>query len=373
MDDASARSTLRDPLAIHLAGVDAQLDCSDETFRHFAELHLAPVRVAAGAIPRVHATLRWHEGAPPDRLAARPELAAMDRLDRDLYRGAGELAWFRIDDLPDLQLRFQWDGALLRVEGDYYHRLSRTPRRDQMNRLLYRRRLPQLRRRRFTTLLYYLLYYPCFWWLERHGWHPMHAGGVELPAGIAVLAGPSGVGKSTTVTGLATTAGGRLLSDTFLLHRGAEVRAVPEPLLLDERSRAWLDVDARLLQHIPHRFCLGREGYHLPAERLSPGGRVGVLLLPHRAPTHYVRPLPALRARGWLRAGDLIVNDLRRYWAYAAVIELLDPHPLVAEREAALATLVESVPVYEIGLTADLTREQTRALVSELLTRSPRG
>jgi hypothetical protein len=367
-DDAAARSVAKGAVAVQLAGQGAVLESADHTFIHFAHAHLAPLRAPAVAAPAVHAVLRWHEGAPPDRLAERPALKGMDRVDRDVYRRAGELAWFRVDDLPDLLLHFVWSGTQLRVEADYYHRLSKTPGRDQMSRLLYRRRLPQLRRRRFTTLLYYLLYYPTFWLLERQGWHPIHAGAVELPGGIAVFAGPSGVGKSTAVTGLATTPSARLLSDTFLLHRGADVRAVPEPLLLDDRSRDWLGAEARLLQHVPHRYSLRRQGYHLPRERLRAAGRARVLLFPHRAGAHYVRSLPADHARGRLRAGDLIVNDLRRYWAFAAVLELLDPTPLVSEREASLAELVASVPVYEIGLTAELTREQMAALVGGLMT-----
>jgi hypothetical protein len=366
-DDAAALPAARRAVSARLAGVDTAIESANEAFTQFAEWHLAPLQVAPVETPRVRALLRWHEGAPPDRLTARASLGKMDRVDRDLYRGDGELAWFRIDDLPDLQLRFAWDGERLRVEGDYYHRLSKTPGRDQMNRLLYRRRLPQLRRRRFTTLLYYLLYYPTFWLLERQGWHPIHAGGVALPAGIAVFAGASGVGKSTTVTGLATTAGARLLSDTFLLHRGADLRAVPEPLLLDERSRAWLGQEARLLHRVAHRYCLGREGYHLPNERLCGSGRARVVLFPHRAPVHSVRRLPADHARGRLRAGDLIVNDLRRYWAFAAVLELLDPTPLVSQREASLAELIGSVPTYEIGLTADLSPAQMAELVSGLM------
>jgi hypothetical protein len=366
-DDAAARPATRGGVAVRLAGIDAHLESADEEFIQFAEAHLAPLRCADAVAPRVHATLRWHEGAPPDRLKTRPTLGAMDRVDRDLYRGEGELAWYRVDDLRDLQLRIAWDGTQLRLEGDYYHRLSKTPRRDQMNRLLLRRRLPQLRRRRFTTLLYYLLYYPCFWCVEREGWHPIHAGAVALPNGVAVFAGPSGIGKSTTVTGLATTPGARLLSDTFLLHRGPDLQSVPEPLLMDERSRAWLGADARMLRRVAHRYCLGREGYHLPPDRLSLGGRARVLLFPHRAREHYVRALPADYARGRLRAGDLIVNDLRRYWAFAAVLELLDPHPLVAEREASLAELVAGVPVYEIGLTPRLTRDQMVELVAGLM------
>jgi hypothetical protein len=357
----------RAPVSARIAGVAATVETTDDEFRRFAELHFGPALTAAAPDARVRAVLRWHEGAPPDRLAAHPELAAMDRVDRDVYRRAQSLAWFRVDDLPDLQLHLTWTDAALRVEADYYHRLSKTPGRDQVSRLVYRRRLPELRRRRFTTLLYYLVYYPIFWLLEREGWHPIHAGGVELPGGIAVFAGPSGVGKSTTVTGLATVPGARLLSDTFLLHRGPEVRAVIEPLLLDRRAREWLGAEQARLHLVRHRYCLGRDGYHLAAEHLTPGGCARLLVFPHRATSHYVRPLDADHARGRLRAGDLLVNDLRRYWAFAAVLELLDPHPLVSKREASLAALVDAVPVYEVGLTADLTRTQIADEIAALL------
>ena len=153
---------------------------------------------------------------------------------------------------------------------------------------------------------------------------------VELPPGVAVFAGPSGVGKSTIVTGLATTPSGTRCCPTPSWSTAAP-RYAPSPsrCCSTTRSRAWLGAEAQLLQHVPHRYCLGREGYHLPSSHLSVGGRARLLLFPHRATSHYVRELTADHARGRLRAGDLIVNDLRRYWAFAAVLELLDPHPLV--------------------------------------------
>ena len=164
-DGAAARPAAGRPIKVSLAGVDATLESTDQGFAEFAAVHLAPLHSDSLATPRVRALLRWHEGPPTDRLTDEPTLAKMDRVDRDLYRGAGELVWFRVDELRDLRLRFEWDGDRLRVEGDFHHRLSKTPGRDQMTRLIYRRRIPQLRRRRFTTLLYYLLYYPVFWLL----------------------------------------------------------------------------------------------------------------------------------------------------------------------------------------------------------------
>jgi len=211
---------------VRLGDLEASLTSTCAPFMAYAAAHVVPLRIADQTTPRVQAVLRWHEGSPPrDRLAADPTLRHMERLDRDLYRGATQLAWFRIDELPNLHLRFTWDGELLHVDGDYYHRLSADPRRDWLKRVLFSRRLPALRRRRFTTLLYYLLYYPAFWWLERHqDLHPIHAAGVEIGNTVVVLAGPSGVGKSTLVTGLAATPVAQLLSDTFLLQRGTTVQ-----------------------------------------------------------------------------------------------------------------------------------------------------
>src|SRR6185369_6444298 len=205
-------------LRISLAGLPATLSSFHPEFMAYASAHLAPLRAVESQLPSVEATLTWHECSPPaDRAAAYPELAAMDRIDRDVYRSPTEIAWFRIDELPSLHLRFAWDGRCLRVHGDFFLYLSRNPYRDWLTRGLRRRYLDRLRRRRFTTLLYYLLYYPCFWVLERtRDLHPIHAAGVELDGQVVVLAGPSGVGKSTLVTGLAGSGDARLLSDTFL-------------------------------------------------------------------------------------------------------------------------------------------------------------
>jgi len=355
-------------LAVELGGVPATLACDFRPFVEYARLHMAPLLAPAAGVPQVRARLHWHEGSPPPRLEAHPDLRSWYRVDRDLYRRDGNLAWFRIDDFPDLHLRFEWSGNDLVVVGHYYHRLGKTPGRDWLRRMVYRRNLPTLQRRRFTTLLYYLVYYPCFWWLEHQRvCYPIHAGGVRRPGGIVVLAGPSGVGKSTLVAGLASDPTAQLLSDTFLLHKGAVVRAVPEPLLLDAWSRAWLGEHAAALQPIRHRYSLERNGFHWPHERLCTGGTVRLLVFPQRAPAHYVRPVPPAQAQGRIRAGDLIVNDLRRYWAFAAVLEVLDPQPLVQAREESLAELVATVPAFEVGLTADVARTEAARLIDQLL------
>jgi hypothetical protein len=56
-----------------------------------------------------------------------------------------------------------------------------------------------------------------------------------------------------------------------------------------------------------------------------------------------------------MSAAHLIINDLRRYWAFAAIVEQIAPGRLMLRRESQLAKLTAGVPAYEIGLRADVT------------------
>ncbi|MGD0945907.1 MAG: hypothetical protein ABSA52_00635 [Candidatus Binatia bacterium] len=357
----------------NLSSAAFRFSTTAEDLGAYARVHLAGLHGAPPAALQVESTLRWHEGQPPgDRMAAFPHLAGLERVDRDLYVGPGELYWFRVDDLRDLLLHLSWSASRLTVEGDFYYRLANDRARDRAKRWLYPKRVAALRRRRFTTLLYYLVYYPCWWWLEqRQDFHPIHAAGVSLGSGVVLLGGASGVGKSTLAVALASVAGAKLLSDSFVVHNGSEVAAVREPILLDAWSRRWLGDHGQDLQRIEWRYCLNRQGYHLPPEHLAAGGRCSLLLFPRRAAQTYVRRIAAPQAHQRLSAADLIINDLRRYWAFAAVIEQVAPGGLVTRREAHLATLTAEVPCYELGLTEDMTCAASVELILQLLPSKP--
>jgi hypothetical protein len=340
-----------------LAGATFRFQTDAPDLLTYARTHLVNLLGAPAATPSIDATLHWHEDQPPrDRGALYPHLSGMERVDRDLYVGAGHVHWFRIDDLRDLFLRLRWEDERLTVEGDFYYRLANDRHRDRAKRLLYRKRVDALRRRRFTTLLYYLIYYPCWWWLEQmQDLHPIHAAGVRTGPDVVLLGGASGVGKSTLAIALAMQPGARLLSDSFVLHNGNDVFAVREPVLLNSWSRRWLGAQGEELQPIDWRYCLNRGGYQLPARRLAAGGRAGLLLFPRRAPETYMRRISSEQAHQRLSAADLIINDLRRYWAFAATVEQMVPGRLVARREAQLARLTAEVPCFELGLIADMT------------------
>ena len=204
------------------------------------------------------------------------------------------------------------------------------------------------------------MYYPAFWWAEHVcDLHPIHAGAVDSPDGALVLAGPSGVGKSTLTVALSAVPGGRIMSDTFLLHQGPDLVAVPEPLLLDGWSRAWLGDAADALLGMPkHRYALGRSGYVVPSSGISNRSRAAVVVLPRRAPERFVRKITGAEAIWRIDAYDDIVNDLRRYRALAAVLELMEPGGLSQARLSSLEKLAASTPCYEVGLTPDISRSE---------------
>ncbi|MFI5366140.1 MAG: hypothetical protein ACHQ4J_10995 [Candidatus Binatia bacterium] len=358
-------------------GFSGQL--ADATFRFetdapdlaaYARAHLGLLATTETAAPTIRATLRWHDAQPPAQRP--PDVAQMPRVDRDIYCDGERLHWFRVDDLRDLFLHFTWQDDHLVVEGDFYHRLGNRPLTDRLRRVQNWSRRDALRRRRFTTLLAYLVYYPCWWWLEQtRDLHPIHAAGVATDAGVIVLAGASGVGKSTLAVALAGAPGARLLSDSFVLHNGLDVRAVREPILLDAWSRRWLGPTAAALQPIVGHFVLNRHGYQMPPRRAADAGRAALLLFPRRTREPSVQRLSAARAHQRLSAADLIINDLRRYWAFAAVLEQLAPAGLVARREAQLAKLTATIPCYEIGVTADTTSAAITDQIMRLLSDQP--
>jgi hypothetical protein len=351
-----------------LAGASFTFGSDAADLMAYAGHHLGPLATPAASTPVVTAALRWHEGQPP---LTRPQPRRdhrLDRIDRDLYREDGHLHWFRVDDLRDLHLHVSWGDDRLRVQGDFYHRLGNRWFTDKVRRMASWRRGASLRQRRFTTLLSYLVYYPCWWWHEQmHGMHPIHAAGVETDAGTILLAGASGVGKSSLAIALANAPGARLLADSFVLHNGTAVLPVREPILLDDWSRDWLGALGEGLRPIDWRYGLRRRGYLLPADRLAEMGQAAVLIFPQRSSESYTRSLGAEEACRRLSASNLIINDLRRYWAFAAVLEQLLPSGLVARREAELARLASAVPAYEIGLRVEQGAADAAAAVCGLL------
>jgi hypothetical protein len=167
-----------------------------------------------------------------------------------------------------------------------------------------------------------LIHYPALW---RAGWRgrvPLHAGVLDTVAGLPLLAGPSGVGKSTVVAA-AVAAGASATSDNLSCGDGAECFGVSEPRRLTGLGKA--------------RTSHGRSDASFTGRvaSLSPD-RVVVLERGQNTCVEAAKPDEAARA---LVAGTYAAGELRRYWQFAATLALATgvgpAHPAVSEVAAA--------------------------------------
>jgi hypothetical protein len=180
-----------------------------------------------------------------------------------------------------------------------------------------------------------LLRYPALWWAGTRGRAPLHASACTVgDLGVALLAGPGGVGKSTLVS-KELAAGGSATCDNVCVADGASAWGVVEPLRVEGGGG----------RRMPH----GRRETAMP-------GRVAVLA-PDRLvvlergsdATASVRPCDQEIAARSLVTGTYMAQELRRYWAFAATLAagtgIGPPHPPVAEVAAEFAGRVPATLV----------------------------
>ncbi len=176
-----------------------------------------------------------------------------------------------------------------------------------------------------------LLRYPALWAAGTRGRAPLHASACTAGNnGVALLAGPGGVGKSTLVA-KELAAGGSAICDNVCVSDGAGAWGVVEPLRVEGGSSAG---GGRRMQH-------GRREAHMPGRVPSLVPDRIVVLRRGVTATASVQPCSPEVATRALATGTYMAQELRRYWAFAATLALgtgIGPaHPPVAEVAAGLA------------------------------------
>jgi hypothetical protein len=179
-----------------------------------------------------------------------------------------------------------------------------------------------------------LLQYPALWWAGTHGRVPLHAPSYARRQLTPLLAGPSGVGK-TTLLARELANGACAVSDNLCVGDGERVWGLVEPMRADHLAGRRMP-HGRREGDLPNRVAVLKPDRVVVLRR---GDRVGV------------RPLDAEVATRVLSTGTYMAGELRRYWSFAATLALatgLGPaHPPVVEVAHAFAN---RLPCLEVAL-----------------------
>jgi hypothetical protein len=182
-----------------------------------------------------------------------------------------------------------------------------------------------------------LLQYPLLWWAGVQGRSPLHTSLLSVGGQCLLLAGPSGVGKSSLVVA-EMEHGAHVCSDNLVVSDGHWAWGLVEPLrVVGGTGRA-----------MPH----GRREVAVQDRLLT--GRPDVVVVLRRDPSAarpYLQPCTEERAQRVLIAGTYAAGELRRYWQLAGLLSLAtglgEPHPDVRRTSH---DLTSRLPCVELAL-----------------------
>ncbi|MDQ1484448.1 MAG: hypothetical protein QOJ62_141 [Actinomycetota bacterium] len=151
-----------------------------------------------------------------------------------------------------------------------------------------------------------LMQYPAMWWAGVRGRTPLHVGALTTASGVALLAGPGGVGKSTLLA-RELQGGGVATCDNLAVSDGTDVFGLAEPI----RTTAGTG------RRAPH----GRREGAWTTTRVAAmrPDHVVVVRLGNKSATHCAPAGMEVASRS-LVTGTLMAGELRRYWAFAATL-----------------------------------------------------
>ena len=334
---------MADRLVASLHGVRLELCADRDDFLTFARAYLDPLLDRGDARPDITVALEW--GAMLDENSP-----GLEQLGRRIWAGPQRLRYTEIWQSPGLQLDIHWPdepNAPLSVRAAYTWPTRRAR--------WFARLMPWARERLFVALIYYLVYFPFTWWLERRrGWTLSHASAVSAPGGGLVLSGLPGCGKSTTALAALNAPEWRIVSDNLLFTDGRQVFACPEPVHIDDKTRALVGDLAGRARPTGRRFSHHRQDYEIGPDARQPSTTPLALGFLHVGHETSVRPIDQTVAARRLMANDCLAKEWMAYQESAAAMHQVWPSIAdYTQRWENVTALTQSIPCYDVAVARD--------------------
>lgn len=317
---ASASST-GTRIGWELHGLRVDLRSSSTEVASYLRAHLGAGATEPHRRPDLLIDMDWTWGALPPR-GGGPE---GQRLGRYLREEGGRVRWSRVTGFEGLVMEAGWDpdaGAgtvAVRAASGYVPR-------DPLARIRYLQpaRRDKKTHRTLFKMLYYALYFPLAWHLEcSRGWEILHASAVEKDGKALLLAGHGGAGKSTLALSMMADPAVRFISDNLVLHDGASIHALPEPVRLDGssleaiRGRGYEPAVTGL-----PRSAHPKQTFQVEPRRISWSAPVQAVALLRFTSESFVRSLDPPEAAAHLVAARDLVKEVEAYRPVAAFLSM---------------------------------------------------
>ena len=339
----SATSTCH-RIGVGIHGVKLNLTCNYDRVCEYVVRLLGSQAGQAWACPDIDVTAGWRTEETPGCDAPFGAPSSAGAYGKRMRLSTHELVWFDTHRDKELQLRFRPNGARFAFDVDYVYRP--TPKKLA--------KYPDYEQRKFFSVLQYLLYFPIAWFLERtRGWRLLHASAVAAGDRAVLVAGPGGVGKTTTCLALVGLAGMTFVAENLLLVDGEQIHPVPEPIRLTDESLRLLGDEPLGLEDLS--AVLGsrkhKSLFRLPTSVETAVARPAAIFIPRFSDVGFIRPIPSDIASELLNATNRLTLEINDYSSYTAALDLLWPQAGNAQRQIqAIEQLTGSTPCYALGI-----------------------
>jgi len=347
-----------EPLSFTIHRTWLALESNEGAFLAYAREHLADLLSSPVGRPDIQARLHWGRELVPMRASVN----GYHRLGRRLLRDDNEIVQTEILSLPGLQLQTSLTETGLCIDAGF------RPPSNRMKRILAlggKSDQAQI----YDTLICYLVYFPLLWYIERaRQMYPIHASAVAWPQGAVILAGLGGVGRSTTTLAFLSDPDARLLSENLILYDKTRVYAFPEPICLDNRSRALLISLNGRLKPTGRSYPRNRQGYKVPTSARVQSATPRLFCSLRQGRDVDLSLISAEKALAILMSSDMLARELNEYAQQAAAFNLLSSGAdSLQQRIESLKRLLKRIPCYELTIKPDEDLSNVVALVRDKL------